>query len=134
MPRSTLSVDTADWHGIVSALQISGLARTLAQHCELRSIGERELLLRLSPAHSHLQMKPGPDKLQQALADYFGRPLQLRFELADNETETPAVAAGRARQDRQDRATSAIEQDPFVRDVIETFDASVIESSIKPLM
>jgi len=134
MPRSTLSVDTADWHGIVSALQVSGLARTLAQHCELRSIGERELLLRLSPAHSHLQMKPGPDKLQQALADYFGRPLQLRFELADNETETPAVAAGRARQDRQDRATSAIEQDPFVRDVIETFDASVIESSIKPLM
>jgi DNA polymerase-3 subunit gamma/tau len=134
MSRMPMAEGKADWHGIVSSLQISGLSRTLAQHCELRSIGETELLLRLAPAHAHLQMKPAPDKLQQALADYFGRPLQLRFELADNESETPAVVAGRERQDRQDRATAAIEQDAFVRDVIETFDASVIESSIKPLM
>ncbi len=133
-PRAVSLSDNTNWHEIVSALQISGLARTLAQHCELRTIGEREVLLRLAPAHSHLQMKPGPDKLQLALAEYFGRPLLLRFELADNEIETPAVAAGRERQDRQDRATAAIEQDAFVRDVIETFDASVIESSIKPLV
>lgn len=124
----------ADWHEIVSALPISGLARTLAQHCELRALDKTECLLRLAPAHSHLQMKPAPERLQQALVEHFGRPMHLRFELADNESETPAVAAGRERQDRQDRATAAIEQDPFVRDVIESFDASIIESSIKPVL
>ena len=123
----------ADWHQIVSALPLSGLARTLAQHCELRLISETECCLRLAPAHSHLQMKPGPERLQQALGDYFGRPLQLKIELGNNETDTPAVAAGRERQERQERAIAAIEQDSFVRDVIESFDASLVESSIKPI-
>lgn len=139
-PASAMNVSAAptesgdiDWHQIVSALPLSGLARTLAQHCELRRVGEADCLLRLAPGHSHLQMKPAPDKLQQALSDYFGRPLLLRFELASNETDTPAVAAGRERQERQERAIASIEQDAFVRDVIESFDASLVESSIKPI-
>ncbi len=123
----------ADWHQIVSLLQLSGLTRTLAQHCELRSIGENECLLRLAPAHSHLQMKPAPEKLQQALREYFGRPLQLRFELAQQEADTPAATAGREKQERQAVAIASIEQDNFVRDVIESFDASLIETSIKPI-
>ena len=123
----------ADWHQIVSALPLSGLARTLAQHCELRLISETECCLRLAPAHAHLQMKPSPERLQQALGDYFGRPLRLKIELGNNETDTPAVAAGRERQERQERAIAAIEQDGFVRDVIESFDASLVESSIKPI-
>ena len=122
-----------EWSGIVSALPISGLARTLAQHCELRRLDDEECLLRLAPAHSHLQMKPAPERLQQALSEYFGRALKVRFELGANETETPASAAGRERQERQDKAVAAIEQDGFVREVIESFDASLVESSIKPI-
>lgn len=122
-----------DWHGIVAALELSGLARTLAQHCELRQLDETECLLRLAPAHGHLQMKPAPDKLQQALVDHFGRPLRLRIELAANEVDTPAASASRERQERQERAIASIEEDSFVRDVIETFDASVVDTSIKPV-
>jgi DNA polymerase III subunit gamma/tau len=128
-----LSPSHSDWHEIVAGLQLSGLARTLAQHCELRSVGETECLLRLSPTHGHLQMKPAPDKLQQALRDYFGRPLLLRFELAQQDKDSPAVTASREKQQRQESAVASIEQDMFVRDVIESFDASVIESSIKPI-
>ena len=122
-----------NWHQIVSALQLSGLVRTLAQHCELRNIGENECLLRLAPEHAHLQMKPAPEKLQQALRDYFGRSLLLRFELAQQDTDSPAATAGREKEERQARAIASIEQDIFVRDVIETLDASLIESSIKPI-
>jgi DNA polymerase-3 subunit gamma/tau len=122
-----------DWHAIVDELQISGLARELAQHSELRELNETDCLLRLAPGHGHLQMKPSPEKLQQALSDYVGRPLLIRFETAKPEADTPAATAGRERRERQERAISAIEQDLFVRDVIETFDASLIESSIKPI-
>ena len=124
---------SSDWHQIVAGLQLSGLARTLAQHCELRQLNEADCLLRLSPAHSHLQMKPAPDKLEQALGEYFGRPLKVRFEMAQNEVDTPAETAGRERRERQDRAIASIEEDSFVRDVIETFDASVVDTSIKPI-
>ena len=117
----------------MSALQLNGLARELAQHCELRELGESECVLRLAPAHGHLQMKPAPDKLQQALRDHFGRPLVLRFELAQTEADTPAATVGRERRERQSQAIAAIEQDSFVRDVIEGFDASLIESTIKPI-
>jgi DNA polymerase-3 subunit gamma/tau len=123
----------ADWHRIVASLALSGMSRELAQNCELRHLDKTECLLRLSPAKTHLQMKPGPDKLQQALSDYFGRTLKVRFELAQNELDTPAETVGRQRQERQDQALAAIAQDMFVRDAIESLDASIVESSIKPI-
>ena len=123
----------SEWHEIVAALQLNGLARELAQHCELRELGETECVLRLAPAHGHLQMKPAPDKLQQALREQLGRPVVLRFELAQTETDTPAATVGRERRERQEQAIASIEQDSFVRDVIEGFDASLVESTIKPI-
>ncbi|MCL2525154.1 MAG: DNA polymerase III subunit gamma/tau [Betaproteobacteria bacterium] len=125
--------DEHDWSAIIAALPLTGLGRTLAQHCELRRLDDTECLLRLAPAHTHLQMKPAPERLQQALSEHFGRPLRLRFELAANETATPAATADRARQERQARAEAAIERDGFVRDAIESLDASVVEASIKPI-
>ncbi len=122
-----------DWHRIVGALSLSGLARELAQNCELRKLEDGLCLLRLSPKQGHLQMKPNPERLQQALADYLGFPVQLRIELADNEVDTPAATAGRQRQEQQERAASAIARDGFVRDAIDTLGASIVESSIKPI-
>ncbi|HEX5801969.1 MAG TPA: DNA polymerase III subunit gamma/tau [Azospira sp.] len=122
-----------DWHQLLSSLKISGMARELAQHCELRSLDEGLVALRLAPVHRHLQMKPAQDKLQQALSEHFARPLALRIELAETERSTPAAAAQRAREERQEQAVAAIEQDGFVREVIEMFDAQLIESSIKPI-
>jgi len=124
---------STDWHTILTALKLGGMARELAQHCELRALDGVQIALRLSPTHRHLQMKPAQDKLQQSLADYFGRPMQLRIELAEVESDTPAVTAQRDRRELQDRAVAAIEQDGFVREVIESFDATLIESSIKPV-
>ncbi|MBU1366047.1 MAG: DNA polymerase III subunit gamma/tau [Gammaproteobacteria bacterium] len=130
--RQLLAGD-ADWHQIVASLPLSGLARELAQNCELRRLDEAECLLRLSPSQAHLQMKPGPDKLQQALSEYFGRATKVRFELAQNELDTPAETVGRERQERQAGAVASITRDIFIRDAIESLDASVVESSIKPI-
>jgi DNA polymerase III subunit gamma/tau len=122
------------WGEIVGELRLNGLARELAQHCELRALNDTDCVLRLAPAHAHLQMKPAPDKLRQALCDYFGHLVTLRFELAQTETDTPAATVGRERRERQDQAIASIEQDSFVRDAIESCDASLVESSIKPIV
>jgi DNA polymerase-3 subunit gamma/tau len=124
---------TTDWHVVLQKLRLSGMARELAHHCELVLLEAGQIALRLAPLHRHLQMKPAQDKLQQALSDYFGRPLLLRIEVAETETATPAATAQKAREERQDKAVAAIEQDGFVRDVIEMFDAQLVESSIKPI-
>jgi DNA polymerase-3 subunit gamma/tau len=123
----------ADWHAILAALKLGGMARELGQHCELGAMSATQLSLYLSPTHRHLQMKPAQDKLAQALSEHFGRPLQLRIELRETAGDTPAAAAHRRRSERQDKAVAAVEQDDFVREVIDLFDATLIESSIKPV-
>ena len=121
-----------DWHAIIGALKIGGMARELAQHCLLRSAGAARVLLALAPAHRHLQMKPAQDKLQQALSEYYARPVQLVIELEEVVGDTPAAVVQKQRQARQDEAVASVEKDEFVREVIELFDATLDRDSIKP--
>lgn len=123
----------ADWHEILSALKIGGMARELGQHCVLAESNTGRVVLSLAPAHRHLAMKAAQDKLQQALGDYFGRAVHLAINVEETGGDTPAAAAQRKRQERQSQAIEAVEQDDFVRGVIDTFDAKLIDSSIKPL-
>ena len=55
----------------------------------------------------------------------------LRAEL--DKEESLLIAATKRKAERQDRAVAAVEQDEFVRGVIDMFDATLIESSIKPV-
>jgi len=125
--------ESGGWHEIVAGLGLTGLARELAQNCELRHLGEGECKLRLAPTFGHLQMKPSPERLQAALSEYLGRLVQVRIELAQYETETPAASVERSRVERQDMATAAIRDDGFVREAIDTLGASVVEASIKSI-
>ncbi len=124
----------SDWHAILASLSVSGMARELAQHCALRGIDAAGVALVLSPMHRHLLMKPSQDKLQQALADHYARPLSLRIDIEEIADETPAAAAQKRRQARQAQAVAAVEQDEFVREAVDLFDATLIESSIKPVV
>ena len=114
-------------------MQLSGLVRELAQHCELRSCSNERIVLWLPPAHRHLQSKIAQDRLQQSLSRVLGgaaQPLHLHIEVAEPVAETPAAQSVRARREAQDEAVQAIESDPVVRELIEVLDATLIESSI----
>ncbi|RLJ65307.1 DNA polymerase III subunit gamma/tau [Sulfurisoma sediminicola] len=126
--------DSDDWHAIADRLPLTGMARQLAQHCELAELAESQITLRLPPAHKGLLMNKGQqEKLQAELQKHFGRPLRLDIVLADVQGETPAARTASERRERQERAIAAIEQDPFVREVVDLFDASIDESTIKPV-
>jgi len=132
-PLGDTVANAADWHVILDALKLGGMARELGQHCQLRQLEQNRIVLCLSPTHRHLQMKPAQDKLQQVLSEYFARPLQLLIELEVVAGDTPAATVQRRRQAQQDLAIASVEQDSFVREVIDVFDATLIESSIKPV-
>ena len=122
-----------DWHALVARLSLTGLPKQLAQHCELAERDEGRISLRLPPAHKALLAKMPQDKLQAELQNHFGRPLRLTIVLAEAEGETPAQRSSSEKRERQEKAIAAIEQDPFVRDAIDLFDASIDESTIKPI-
>ncbi len=131
--KTVVSATSEDWHEILAALKLGGMARELGQHCELRRVEASRVILCLSPTHRHLLMKPAQDKLQQALSEHFGRTLLLTIDLEEVAGDTPAATAQRRKRERQDQAVAAVEQDEFVRGVIDLFDATLIESSIKPV-
>jgi DNA polymerase-3 subunit gamma/tau len=123
-----------DWHELLSRLDVGGLARELGQHCELLSVSGDLVKLRLNIAHRQLLLTSAPaDKLQSALSGRFGRPMRLQVDLGETQAETPAQRAAGERMVRHARAVEALEQDGFVREVIELFDATLNESTIKPL-
>lgn len=130
---ATVSATAApdDWHLLVEGQVLTGMARQLAQHCELVERNGQKIVLRLDPAHRFLQMHQ--DKLRAELAKHFAQPVTLEIQLGTPNGVTPKARAERLKRERQEQAIAAIEGDPFVREVCDLFDASIDESTIKPL-
>jgi len=124
-----------DWHGLLNELGLGGLNRELAQHCELLGTADDTFKLRLSHTHRHLLQinKGGAEKLQDALSAHLGRAVKVAIEVGEIATETPAQRNQAEKAERHAAAVAALEQDPFVRELIERFDATLEEASVKPL-
>jgi DNA polymerase-3 subunit gamma/tau len=123
-----------DWHALLERLELGGMVRQLAYHCQLVERSENAIRLRLDPAHKSLLMNKTPqEKLQAALAAHFGHALKLTIEIGDSDGETPAQRAQKARVQKRNRAIESLERDAFVREMIRTFDATINEQSIKLL-
>jgi DNA polymerase-3 subunit gamma/tau len=122
-----------DWVSLIATLKLGGMARMLAQHAELVGFDAQSVELRVLEAHRHLLEKPYRDKLQSALEEHFGRKLRVEFKVGDGSGRTPAELADRERESRQRQAIESIDKDPFVRELVESFDARVVDESIRPL-
>jgi DNA polymerase-3 subunit gamma/tau len=120
-----------DWPSIVAGLKLGGMARMLADQCELKSLEGSVICLGLADAHKHLLDKIYQEKLEAALRQKFGAGLKVRFEVGESTGQSPVEVRARAKAEKQAEAVAAIESDPFVRDLVEQFDARI--DSIKSL-
>src|SRR5688572_8846022 len=127
--KKNLPADTG-WRELVAQLGLTGATGQLAQHCELVTRDGTRLELRIPQAHQHLIRYQ--DRLKSALEQCLGPGVRLTIRTADSAGASPAAIADRERQQRQAQAVAAIEQDPFVRELVDTFDGRVVGSSIKP--
>jgi DNA polymerase-3 subunit gamma/tau len=136
-PQSSLTpasgVDSSRWDEMLGALGISGIARELARHCELVAIEDRAVTLRLADLHRHLASKLAQDKIQSALCTQLKRTVRLTLQIGAPAGITPAAKEQSEKEARQARAVASIEQDSFVREMVETFDARISDASIKPV-
>jgi DNA polymerase-3 subunit gamma/tau len=109
------------------------MARMLAQHSDLTRWDGDRVELCVPEMHRHLLDKPYRDKLQGALEEHFGRRLRVEFTLGQPAGLTPAELDDRERQVKQREAVQAIDSDPFVRELVENFDARVVDESVRPI-
>jgi DNA polymerase-3 subunit gamma/tau len=124
--------ELANWRDLVGRIKIGGMARMLAENCEFRGIEGDNIDLSVPEAHKHLLEKAYTEKLQAALGDYFGRKLRVRIATGGS-GRTPAEMEQQERQVKLAGAIESIDADPFVRELVENFDARVRDTSIKPV-
>ena len=123
-----------DWGVMLDQLNVQGMAQQLAKHCVMESFSDRQITLRLSQEHKHLQTnRMAAEKLQAALTDYFAKPMKLNIVLGNAGSATPAILEQQSKQLKQQLASDSIVHDSFVHDAQTKLDAILIEESIKPI-
>ncbi len=122
----------ADWHRMIDAMQLAGMTRALAAHCDWEGRSGDAVRLRIDEGHRHL-LNPGvTERLEAALADYFGTSARLVIDVGAVAGEVPAEADARAAAARQSAAEAAIASDPNIAALRETFSAEVVPNSVRP--
>ena len=120
-----------DWVSVSGKLNLSGMAKMLAQHSALQHFDGNKVEFVVPFEHKHLMDKLYQDRVKAALGDYLGKPVELSFSVGEG--VTPAKVEVDQKHERQMEAVASIEQDPVVRNLVDNFDAKLIESSIKPI-
>jgi DNA polymerase-3 subunit gamma/tau len=132
-PVVALPTDPAAWPEFVAALKLTGMAAQLAAQTELKAINNNALTLALPVAHKHLADKVFADKLKAALEQATGRRLLLAFEVGAATESSLAATEKRERAEARAKGEAAFRDEPFVRDLLATFDGQVKPDSITPL-
>jgi DNA polymerase III subunit gamma/tau len=127
------SLRNSDWIAMMPELKLSGLAKMLAQHSEVKQVASNEIEFCVPEAQKHLLDKDYQARVQDALRAHLGKPVRVKFSIGMVTGTTPAELENREKQERQSQAITAVESDPFVRELVEQFDAKIIVSSIKPI-
>ena len=121
---------SASWPEFAGQLPLTGMAAQLARQSEIIRIQGRTICLRV-PTRA-LAEGQHVERLRMLLAERLGAPLLLEFEIGEGHGES-AHAKDLARQQlRQRAAEEAVEQDPFVRSLLQDFDGRVVPGSVQP--
>lgn len=110
-----------------------GMAMMLAQNSVLVSLKDQNFLLRVANKDSVVTDRQYQDKLRIELSAYFGVPITLRIEVEESVDDTPLILKARAKDQRQEEAEMAIQEDPLVQNLIVEFGANIVPHSIKPI-
>ena len=122
-----------DWPALVDRLKLTGMAGMAAKHAEFASFANNHLELVVPESHRMYAEKPYMEKLKGELAPHLGANLRLSVRVGTTAGTSVAAAKSRENAQKQASAAEAIEDDPFVRDLVRDLGAEVVPSSIRPL-
>lgn len=118
------------WEGLLKQLQLDGATGILAQHCELKEMTDTQVKLAVHPKQKALLNQKHIERIREAFSKQLGKQLSVKIDIDPLVEKTPANLAKGRQQTQQQAAEQAIYSDPVVQQMIQTFDATVIKSSI----
>ncbi|MGE3923068.1 MAG: hypothetical protein AB7G13_09030 [Lautropia sp.] len=120
-----------NWPDLAARLTAAGGAREFLRQSELVGVDGHRFRLKV-PIRPLLEPAL-VGRVTDLLSHWFGTPIKLDVELGETGDETAAAKANEVRRQREAEAADAIRGDPFVRELIDGFGATIMPDSIKPL-
>lgn len=120
------------WSTILPNLAIKGASLALAQQCSLIKLTEDTAFFHLQKKHQALLQQKFQDRISDALSQYFKKSMKVIIDIAESNIETPASLAQKEKENRISEAEHAIYDDEKVKQIIQTFDATIVKDSITP--
>jgi len=122
------------WRAAVEAVGISGVTKTLALNCELRTIDEdNSVVLILDERHASLLSDEHVRKITLALTKFYSQDYKVLVELGKTLAETPAEEMESLKKAKKLKALEKIENDPTVKQAIKVFDGTLDPESVSPI-
>jgi len=122
-----------DWAALLSALKLTGIAQTLAQHCELKSFENDCVYLELESRQEPLLQAHYIDRIKTALKEYYQRYIAVEISLASQTlNNTPHLQAQRLASERYQLAEKNLSQDFRLQTLAKNFDAQILKGTIEP--
>ncbi|NNJ92060.1 MAG: DNA polymerase III subunit gamma/tau [Gammaproteobacteria bacterium] len=131
-PVATVDKKNRDWPTVIRQLGLGGLTGQFAGHCAVKSWDNGKLVLTLDPQHKSLQGSRAEQMLIKALANNFDG-LTAEIIVESPAGATPQQLKTQQKQDKQASAVEDVRHNPYVEAMQQTFDAQVVEESIKPV-
>jgi DNA polymerase III subunit gamma/tau len=129
-PIRITSAFLKEWPIFAANLPLTGLAQQLATQSACQSVTDQQITLQVKT--EALAKGPHVERVQQVLGEALGRAVKLTVTVGDIAQGASAqmLADERARE-RQQQAEDVVQNDPFVRTLIESFDAQVVPGSVR---
>jgi DNA polymerase-3 subunit gamma/tau len=131
-PYTAAQNEELAWHEMVPVLGLDPMTLQLANNATLSKLAEHECELKLIGGHVSLNKK-SEQNLEVALSTYYGRKLQLTLIQGEKDIVTPNTIADEKVAQRQREAEEEVRNHPMVKKIMDVFDATIIEGSIKPI-
>lgn len=130
---SLSELNGSTWHSLVQVLPVGGVIQNTVRNCQLLGRSGNVLQFVLDERNSTLYDESHQQRLADILSDHFAEPLKVDIQIGAVSAETPAAINARLQAERQARALSAMQNDPLVQELINTFSATLREDSVSPL-
>jgi DNA polymerase-3 subunit gamma/tau len=128
---SAAAAFTGDWLALARSLTVTGAAKQLAERSELVAWKEGRFELAVAAESRAFADKAHVERLRAALRERLGRAVEVSVTVGVQAGRTVAAINEGERQARQALADAQVGADPFVRELVASFDATI--ESIQPV-
>jgi len=128
---SYIKINPNNWRQVVEQLK-HGMAKTLAQNCEINSFSDQQLYLAVDDKFKHLNNDKYINILESSLIELTGERVRVFIQEAET-TQTPAHEKSLEDSEALKHATNSIKSDQNLEKILNEFEGQIIEETIKPI-